>query len=257
MGRPKLKLPSYIEVCDNGGTITWIRLCPKCNNKIHHKSFNSAHQCHKKNRKCRMCGCSWSRGQTKDTNDSLRLMSLKVSEKMKELRRTSPPWNLGLTKESSEILERMGKNHIGFRHTEESKKIISDISKKLWKNLKYREKCLKNFTDYNAENLRKTEEVYGSSDNRREKLASYYKLVWRHTNLCELSMLKDYDKWVREGYHLDHKYSIVEGFENNVEPEIIGCIYNIQFITAGENRKKHRKCSITLEELKYHYESKS
>jgi hypothetical protein len=51
------------------------------------------------------------------------------------------------------------------------------------------------------------------------------------------------------GYHLDHKYSIAEGFKNKVPPEVIGSIYNLEFIPCNANTRKGTKCSIKLEEL--------
>ena len=51
----------------------------------------------------------------------------------------------------------------------------------------------------------------------------------------------------------DHKYSINEGFRNNIPPEIIGSIVNIDIMTISENSAKNFKCSISLEELKNEY----
>jgi transposase len=51
-------------------------------------------------------------------------------------------------------------------------------------------------------------------------------------------------------YHLDHKFSIVEGFKQKISPWIIGNIINLEFIPWEENVKKRTKCSINEEELK-------
>lgn len=51
-------------------------------------------------------------------------------------------------------------------------------------------------------------------------------------------------------YHLDHKFSIVEGFKHKISPEIIGNIKNLEFIPWMENVKKRTKCSINKEDLK-------
>lgn len=54
----------------------------------------------------------------------------------------------------------------------------------------------------------------------------------------------------RDRYHpIDHKYSIRKGFENNILPEIISHWKNLEIISIYENSKKHKQCSITLEEL--------
>jgi len=50
-------------------------------------------------------------------------------------------------------------------------------------------------------------------------------------------------------YHLDHKFSIKEGFENNIPIHIIASIHNLEILKAKDNWNKTRKCSITLEDL--------
>ena len=54
----------------------------------------------------------------------------------------------------------------------------------------------------------------------------------------------------KNGYQLDHKYSIIEGFLNNVEPEIISHHRNLQMIEWSSNRTKSKRCDIDLEQLK-------
>lgn len=50
-------------------------------------------------------------------------------------------------------------------------------------------------------------------------------------------------------YHLDHKYSIQQGWYNNVPPEIIGGWKNLQILPAKQNKRKSYKCSVTLEDI--------
>lgn len=47
----------------------------------------------------------------------------------------------------------------------------------------------------------------------------------------------------------DHIYSIREGYENNVSPEIIRHPANCQLLIHSENISKHKKSNITLDEL--------
>lgn len=54
----------------------------------------------------------------------------------------------------------------------------------------------------------------------------------------------------------DHKFSIIEGFKNNISPEIIGNIVNLEFILASENLSKNSCCSIDKEELFKLYNNK-
>lgn len=52
-----------------------------------------------------------------------------------------------------------------------------------------------------------------------------------------------------KGYHLDHKFSIYDGFKNNINPNIIASKENLEILTSNDNLKKGSKSSITLEEL--------
>lgn len=51
------------------------------------------------------------------------------------------------------------------------------------------------------------------------------------------------------GYQLDHRYSIFEGFLNDVAPKIISSHHNLHMLEWYKNRKKGKDCSITLNEL--------
>lgn len=50
-------------------------------------------------------------------------------------------------------------------------------------------------------------------------------------------------------HHLDHKYSIHDGFHNDVPIEIISHPYNLQILFCKENLKKNKNSCITLSEL--------
>jgi hypothetical protein len=50
-------------------------------------------------------------------------------------------------------------------------------------------------------------------------------------------------------YHVDHKYSICEGYRNNVDFRVISSKENLEIINANENLKKNINCSISLNEL--------
>ena len=77
--------------------------------------------------------------------------------------------------------------------------------------------------------------------------------VMKITNRQPINMLPNNEKrgvsGVYGAYHLDHKYSILEGFKNNISPTIIGDIKNLEFIPWEENIKKRTKNSITINEL--------
>lgn len=50
-------------------------------------------------------------------------------------------------------------------------------------------------------------------------------------------------------YQVDHIYSIRHGFENNVDPSIISDLANLRLLWHTENKSKHIRSDITLEEL--------
>jgi|ADurb_Leu_01_Slu_FD_contig_123_10489_length_6204_multi_3_in_0_out_2_4 hypothetical protein len=51
------------------------------------------------------------------------------------------------------------------------------------------------------------------------------------------------------GYQLDHMYSIHEGFNNSIDPKIVGHWKNLKIITSLENIRKFNKSTLTLNEL--------
>jgi len=51
------------------------------------------------------------------------------------------------------------------------------------------------------------------------------------------------------GISRDHMYSINEGFKNDIDPYYISHPANCKLMRHGDNNKKDRKCSITLENL--------
>jgi len=52
----------------------------------------------------------------------------------------------------------------------------------------------------------------------------------------------------RYEYHVDHIYSVEEGFKNKVPPEIIGHWTNLQMLWHLDNSRKNTKCHRSLEE---------
>jgi len=76
-----------------------------------------------------------------------------------------------------------------------------------------------------------------SEDYRRYKLK-----VKRITNKQRIHTLPQYELRGRAGvdgaYHLDHIYSISQGFTNNIPEEIIGDIRNLRFIPWEKNVSK-------------------
>lgn len=54
-------------------------------------------------------------------------------------------------------------------------------------------------------------------------------------------------------YHIDHIYSIADGFKNNINPNIISSYVNLRVITSDENLKKGTRSDMELDELMERY----
>lgn len=94
-------------------------------------------------------------------------------------------------------------------------------------------------------NKKYSKDVISESD--KADFKQYYKLVWYFTNL-NAKLVENIEK--RSIYfHLDHKFSIKEGFLEKISPEIIGSSINLEIIPYLENCSKGSKCSISKEEL--------
>jgi hypothetical protein len=96
------------------------------------------------------------------------------------------------------------------------------------------------------------ENKYNDAVKYKDGWELYYYLVWKYTE-------ENYKKYYYEinpnnirrdrKFHLDHKYSISEGFKNCILPHIIGGVKNLEIIDGFENNSKGVKCSIKFEEL--------
>lgn len=84
-----------------------------------------------------------------------------------------------------------------------------------------------------------------------DKLQEYRMLVYRQTEKslrdCK-GEVTDIERRGRE-FHLDHKYSVYEGFLNNVSPEIVGHWKNLQILSQVRNISKSSLSSISLSNL--------
>jgi hypothetical protein len=112
-----------------------------------------------------------------------------------------------------------------------------------WNNWVKGKRCRKCYEDNKFENAVKNKNGW-----RRYKF-----LVWYYT---EKTYKEFYHQINPHNYkrgklfHLDHIYSIYDGFTNNVSPKIIGGVKNIRIISSQENLSKNKKSNITLNEIK-------
>lgn len=109
-----------------------------------------------------------------------------------------------------------------------------------------------------GDKISKSNILYYQRNPKRTKkyktLFEIYKLkVRKYTRRNDLSGLQYWNDRGRAGkvgaYHLDHKYSVAEGFRNNVLPQIIGHICNLEYIPWRKNASKVDNCSIGIDEL--------
>ncbi len=118
---------------------------------------------------------------------------------------------------------------------------------------------------------------YGVTEpfNTKESKSKAHKIMSKKYNWTPIEELPDFKKYKKEvykitrnqsihtleysnkqgfvtkenSYHLDHIFSIKEGFDKNILPIYIGNINNLQFIPSKENISKGSRSDITLEEL--------
>jgi len=92
---------------------------------------------------------------------------------------------------------------------------------------------------------------FRSDPNILKKFEKYNKIVYKETykTLKKYKVKNSELRGKKHGYELDHKYSIYDGFINNVDPKIIGYYKNLEILTTTQNRIKKENSSITLEEL--------
>ena len=127
----------------------------------------------------------------------------------------------------------------------------------LYERIRYIEKPKEGRNAYlfcSSECKNNSSEYYNALRNKELKFfIKYNSLVHKYTRL----VLKDYSHKIKNlhlrgnkfGYELDHKYSIYEGFKNNIEPKILAHWCNLEIITKTENLQKHVRCSLNLEDL--------
>lgn len=88
-------------------------------------------------------------------------------------------------------------------------------------------------------------------DPNLEEEIAYYAAVNYYTRLSMKYMSPcpgKKGKRVNE-YHIDHKYSIKQGYLDNISPKIIGNVVNLEWILSSTDCAKRGNCSITKEQL--------
>jgi transposase-like protein len=91
------------------------------------------------------------------------------------------------------------------------------------------------------------------TDEELTKIRNYVRQV-RSLTAKNYKLYKDFInpenlKIGKTDYHLDHKYSIFEGYRNSVDVKVIASKENLEVIPSKENLSKQQRCSIPLDEL--------
>lgn len=53
----------------------------------------------------------------------------------------------------------------------------------------------------------------------------------------------------QNAWHIDHIFSVLKGYQNNISPFVIGHITNLQMLPWEDNLSKHSSCNITIDKL--------
>lgn len=82
----------------------------------------------------------------------------------------------------------------------------------------------------------------------------YSREVQRITNSQPLHLLENFElrgnhATNKDAWHLDHKFSIAQGFLEGILPAIIGSFNNLRMLPWRENVSKGMKCSVTLHQI--------
>jgi len=198
------------------------RECPLCGKIIKYKSYQGYESGIKNNSKCQKCGCGWMKGQTKESNESIKKMSQSASLVWKNKFKSGyKVWNIGLTKETSDIIKDISEKNKGRKHTDAVKKLIGEHSKQRWNDGIYDGQYGKNYKEFKK------------YQNKVHKLSHKVKhLIDGYDSTKHGKMGKD------GAYQIDHIIDIKYGFDNGIPAEKIADISNLQFITWEENIKK-------------------
>jgi len=107
--------------------------------------------------------------------------------------------------------------------------------------------------------LKRTGYTYSEFQKKRPAFKKYHQQVRSTTQSQPLHLLENYDKRGKAGqdgaYHIDHKFSVIEGFKQGVDPKVIGHISNLHMIPWEVNMVKQGECWISLPELIKLYKS--
>ena len=103
-----------------------------------------------------------------------------------------------------------------------------------------------------AGNLTKAKKGLITDPTMRPEFYRYKSVVTYLTEKYRLALTQGYVTGLagKEGaHHIDHKYSILNGYKNKISPLVIGHLQNLTMLPWKDNVSKHAKCSVTIEQL--------
>jgi hypothetical protein len=107
---------------------------------------------------------------------------------------------------------------------------------------------------WELKNLRNSLSSMKTLPEERDSFEYYRLVVSRLTSRTLRKHTLNNKELIKKGeYVVDHKFSTLEGFKNNIPPYIIASIHNLEVISNYLNCSKQDKCSITLDELLSHF----
>lgn len=135
-------------------------------------------------------------------------------------------------RKSKEYRENMSNSIKKSKKYKETKKLRSDGAKKYWENIRgYKLEDIKSEWDlYKSRVYLETERVYRK-----------YKNIINPDNLPRGRG--------KNKYHIDHKFSVLEGFKNNIPVYIICHYSNLEMLLERDNLSKDYNCSISMNDL--------
>lgn len=187
-------------------------------------------------------------------------------------------WNNGKNIDKKLRKIKQGFKNTPKRNNPEYRKNMSIKIKKLWKDKEYRDKQLatrktKEYRKMMSEVIKNSDAWEKSQPQRIKSTKEYWKKKRGGKELHEIlpvwnfykktvykfteKIYKKFEQIInpdnlprgRGKYHIDHKFSVLEGFKNNIPPYIISHQSNLQMLKEFENIAKDCKCDITMEEL--------
>jgi hypothetical protein len=213
------------------------RNCPNCGTEKIYKSKPGYDQAVKNNSLCQSCANKWDR--------------VFGTEKSNEMRQKYSRSNLGKTmsdstkkKQSTSMTEYWRIN--GYPDSAKQK-LRARIPKPCSEETKNKLKQYTREKSFAIQKILKERNItYDEYLNTISEWKRYYNEVQRITNRQTITELENYNKRGRakhgtDVYHLDHIISIKYGFDNDIDPNIIGDITNLRMIPWLENLKKSSK----------------